>query len=222
MGSYYSESLNATKLFEVYQTKIERVKQHLGKEIEFVRNHLSLDDVILEMGAGYGRIMKELAASVKFVYGIDISDNTVAFGQKYLKECPNCELKMEDAYKFTSDIQYDAVLCLQNALSAFKGKDTHLVDIALKALKKNGRAYFSSYSSKFWETRLAWFQEQASKGLLGEIDLEKTKDGNIVCKDGFISTTFSENDMERLGKASECNFDIQELDNSVIFLIIQK
>ncbi len=222
MGNYYSENLNATKLFQIYETKIDRVKQYLNKEIEFVCNQLSLDDVILEMGAGYGRIMKELALNVKFMHGIDISDNSVTFGQQYLKECSNCKLTVLDAYNFHSDLEYDAVLCLQNGLSSFKGQATKLVEISMKALKKNGKAYFSSYSSKFWETRLAWFQEQADKGLIGEIDYEKTKEGNIVCKDGFTSTTFTKSDMERLGKASGYSYAVQEVDNSSIFLIIQK
>ncbi len=222
MGNYYSENLNATKLFQVYQTKIERVKQYLDKEIEFVRNELSQDDIILEMGAGYGRIMKELALNVKFVYGIDISDNSVAFGQQYLKECPNCKLNVLDVFKFDNDLEYDAVLCLQNGISAFKGEVAKLIEISMKALKKNGKAYFSSYSPKFWETRLAWFQEQADKCLLGEIDYEKTKDGNIICKDGFTATTFTKDDMERLGKASGYSYIIQEVDDSSIFLIIKK
>ncbi len=220
--NYYSKSLNATKIYEVYQTEIERVKQYLSSEIEFVRGHLSESDIIFEIGAGYGRIMKQLAPGVKFVYGIDIAENTVAFGQEYLRECPNCRLSVADAYKFDNDMEYDAVLCLQNGLSAIKGNDLKLVEIALEMLKKGGRAFFSSYSPKFWETRLAWFQEQSKKGLLGEIDYENTKDGKIVCKDGFSATTFSASDLERLGKASKHKYVIQEVDNSSIFLIIQK
>lgn len=222
IGNYYSENLNSTKLFDVYQTKIMRVKQYLEAEIEFVRSQLSPNDKILEMGAGYGRIMKELATSAQCVLGIDISQDSISFGKQYLKECSNCQLKVADVYKFESDTEYNVVLCLQNGLSAFKGEDRKLVDIALKALKKNGKAFFSSYSPSFWEHRLAWFQEQAEKGLLGEIDYEKTRDGNIVCKDGFTATTFSQKDMERLGKASGLNYVIQEIDNSSIFLIIQK
>ena len=222
MGNYYSENLNATKLFDVYQTEIIRVRQYLDAEIEFVRSQLYFNDKILEMGAGYGRIMKEISPSVQFISGIDISENTVAFGQEYLKEYLNCDLKTLDVYKLDKDSEYDAVLCLQNGISAFKGRDLELIDIAMKALKNNAKAYFSSYSEAFWEYRLAWFQEQAQKGLLGEIDYEKTKNGNIVCKDGFSATTFSKSDMERLGKASGYDYVIREIDNSSIFLIIQK
>ena len=220
--NYYSESLNAAKIYEVYQTEIEPVKQYLGSEIEFVREHLSEANIIFEIGAGYGRIMRQLASSVKFVYGIDIAENTVALGREYLRECSNCRLSVADIYKFDNGRKYDAVLCLQNGLSAIKGNDLKLVEIALEMLKKGGKAFFSSYSPKFWQTRLAWFQEQSEKGLLGEIDYEKTKEGRIVCKDGFSATTFSIGDLERLGKASKQRYVITEVDDSSIFLIIEK
>ena len=62
--------------------------------------------------------------------------------------------------------------------------------IPFRALKvPGGRALFSSYSPKFWEHRLSWFREQADKGLLGAIDEEKTRDGLIVCRDGFVART---------------------------------
>ena len=51
MGNYYLESMNAIKLYSVYQTEIERVKQYLDSEIEFVRSQLPPDSIALEMGA---------------------------------------------------------------------------------------------------------------------------------------------------------------------------
>ncbi len=221
MKNYYSENLNANKLFAVYQTKIDRVKQYLNAEIEFVRKDLRGEEV-LELGAGYGRIVRELASSAKFVTGIDISEDSVRLGQHYLQECRNCKLTMMDANNFTFNFPFGIVLCLQNGLSAFKSNDTKLVKRVISSLKENGRAYFSSYSPKFWQYRLAWFQEQAERGLLGEIDMQQTKDGKIVCKDGFTAITYSTDDLEKLGKASGCKYSIHEVDESSIFLVITK
>ncbi len=51
--------------------------------------------------------------------------------------------------------------------------------------------YFSSYSTKFWDFRLKWFEEQASKGLLGgKNDYTKTKNGVIVCNGGALGRRF--------------------------------
>jgi 2-polyprenyl-6-hydroxyphenyl methylase/3-demethylubiquinone-9 3-methyltransferase len=85
-----------------------------------------------------------------------------------------------------------------------------------------GRAFFSSYSPRFWEHRLAWFAEQAEKGLLGPLDWEKTRDGVIVCQDGFRATTFGAEDLERLAQGVGCPYHIEEVDDSSVFLVLEK
>ncbi|MFQ6093602.1 MAG: class I SAM-dependent methyltransferase [bacterium] len=58
---------------------------------------------------------------------------------------------------------------------------------------------------------------QSAAGFLGEIDLEKTRDGVIVCKDGFIATTVRPHQF--LSLTAECNVDtrIVEVDESSLF-----
>ena len=68
---YYEKKLNAEKLYRVYQTKIPQVRDYLRSEIEFVREHLGGNETALELGAGYGRIMKELSPSLRRITGID-------------------------------------------------------------------------------------------------------------------------------------------------------
>lgn len=220
--NYYAQKLNSAKLYQVYQTQIERVKQYIDAEVNFIRHELRGHEKVLELGAGYGRIMKELDPFAASVTGIDISKDSVEFGQEYLKDCPKCQLKMMDGHKLDFNSEFDVVLCLQNGLSAMKGDPLNLIEQGVKVLTPGGKAYFSSYSFKFWKHRLAWFHEQASKGLIGEIDLEKTKDGIIVCKDGFVATTYSPEDMEKLGQAAGYNYKIKEVDDSSIFLILEK
>jgi len=198
------------------------VKQYFAAEMDFVRHELHGHERVLELGAGYGRIMKELAPYAASIIGIDISEDSVGFGQKYLKDSPKCRLKVMDAHKLEFGAEFDVVICLQNGLSAMKGEALNLIEEGMRVLSHGGKAYFSSYSPRFWEHRLAWFHEQANKGLLGEINLEKTKDGMIVCKDGFVARTYSREDMEKLGQAGGYNFRIQEVDNSSIFLILEK
>lgn len=78
-GNYYAQNLNAQKLFQVYQTGYPRVKQYLEAEITFVKNHLKGTERILELGAGYGRIIKELAPYCESIVGIDISNDKLFF-----------------------------------------------------------------------------------------------------------------------------------------------
>ncbi|MFA7620362.1 MAG: class I SAM-dependent methyltransferase [Aminobacteriaceae bacterium] len=219
---YYSEKLNANMLFQAYDTAIPQVRDYLRSEIEFVRSQLRGDEEALELGAGYGRIMKELAPSLKSITGVDLSERSVELGREYLKGLSNCTILAMDAHSPSFDRTFDVLLCLQNGLSAMKGDPENLIAQSMRLLVPGGKAYFSSYSPNFWQYRLAWFQEQADKGLLGEIDMEKTGNGRIVCKDGFTATTFDFEDMERLGKSSGYAYTVEEVAGSSVFLTIVK
>jgi len=218
--NYYAKNLNSQKLWQVYQTRIERVKRYLDAEIDYVRRGLHGSEKVLELGAGYGRIMKALAPYAASIIGVDISRDSVEFGQEYLKDAPNCRLEVMDAHTLAFGPEFDVVLCLQNGLSAVKGDTGNLVKQCLKVLSPGGTVYFSTYSPGFWEHRLAWFHEQAEKGLLGEIDLERTSNGVIVCKDGFVATTFSRGDLEKLAQSAGCDYLIKEVDKSSLFLVL--
>ena len=220
--NYYAQNLNSQKLFQVYDTKIPRISQYLDKEVDFVRKRLHGSENVLEIGTGYGRILKELSLHAKYFVGIDISEGSIQFGKEYLKEFPNVHLEVKDAHKLEFVGIFDVVLCLQNGLSALKGEPSELIKISIKAMPSGGRAYFSTYSAKFWQHRLAWFREQVYKGLLAELDEEQTKDGVIVCKDGFRAVTFTENDFAKFGESSGCRYEMQEVDESSLFLIITK
>ncbi len=224
MGNYYSEKLHAFGLYDVYDTAIERIRQYLEAEIDFVRRNLRGNERVLEIGAGYGRIMKELSPRVASMVGIDISEDSVNFGRDYLKDCRNCSLQVMDAHDLAFAEEFDVVLCLQNGLSALKGKRAprSLLEGVLKTLVPRGKVYCSTYSPNFWEVRLAWFYEQAKKGLLGEIDGEATREGRVVCKDGFVSTSFSREELDNLGKALKVPYEVKEVDESSLFLFLDK
>jgi len=210
------------KLLQVYQTKYPRIKRYFDEEINFVRQNLYGNEKVLEVGAGYGRIIKELAPFAASFMGIDISKASVELGRDYIKECLNCSIQVMDVHNLEFDEEFDVVLCLQNGLSAIKGQPINLIKQCMKVLTSGGKAYFSTYSAKFWNHRLAWFHEQADKGLIGEIDLEKTHDGIIMCKDGFTAITFSEDELKKLGEESGFHYRIEEVDESSLFLILEK
>ena len=118
--------------------------------------------------------------------------------------------------KFEDNL-FDVVICVQNGISAFKVDPEKLIKESIRVTKKDGILLFSSYSEKFWNDRFEWFKIQSKEGLLGEIDYNQTKNGTIVCKDGFVSTTFSKYDFLKLASKFNVNTTIHEIDNSSIF-----
>lgn len=221
-NNYYADKLNSNMLFEVYETKLLRIKQYLDEEVSFVRNQLTGDECVLELGAGYGRIVKQLAGSCQSITGIDISKESVELGNEYLKDDPNAKLLNMDVHNADIDEKYDVVLCLQNGLSAMKINTSETLNKILDMVSEGGKVYFSTYNDKFWDHRLLWFEEQSNKGLLGEIDYDKTKNRTICCKDGFRSVSQSREELEEIGKLSKCEYEIHEVDESSLFLVIRK
>ena len=219
MDNYYAEKLNSQSLFQVYDTAIPRIRQYLDAEIDFVKNRLSPEDRVIEIAAGYGRIVRRLAPACREITGIDISGESVALSKEYLAGCSNARLVEMDVHKLSLPEKYDAVLCLQNALSAVRATP-ETVRAMLSLLAPGGTAFFSTYSANFWDWRIKWFEEQAEKGCLGELDYEKTKDGVIVCKDGFRATTQTPEELEAIGKASGLPYELTEVDGSSLFLMV--
>lgn len=220
--NYYKEHLNSQLLYKVYETDIPQVSNYLKGEIDFIKSKLSSNEKALELGCGYGRILKSLCPHAEELVGIDISEDNIKFGREYLSECENVKLLVMDAHEMDYKDEFDVILSLQNGLSSMKGDTNNIIKRCIDALKTGGSAYFSTYSDKFWDSRLKWFEEQADKGLLGPIDYERTKDGVIVCEDGFTAKTFNYEDLRSLAEQSGCDYEIEELNGQSLFLIITK
>ena len=113
---------------------------------------------------------------------------------------------------------FDVVVCIQNGISAFHVNQKKIILESLRVTKPNGIVLFSSYSEKFWNDRLEWFQLQSNAGLLGEIDFEKTRDGIIECKDGFTATTVGIDQFRVLtSNIDSVIVNIEEVDESSLF-----
>ena len=92
-----------------------------------------------------------------------------------------------------------------------------MIKKSIQVTKPGGTILFSSYSDKFWDYRLQWSQLQSDAGLIGEINYEKTRDGAIVCKDGFTATTIDKEQFIALTQRFNVKTKITEIDESSLF-----
>jgi 2-polyprenyl-6-hydroxyphenyl methylase/3-demethylubiquinone-9 3-methyltransferase len=192
MKDYYGEKLSALRLKTCYDLAPTAVRRYLAAEIEHVRSRLAHGCRILELGCGYGRIMRELAPSAGLVAGIDTSAVSLRMAREYLARHGNTALARMDAVRLGfAPASFDLVYCVQNGISAFHAEPRALWRQALAVTRDGGRVLFSSYAEEFWADRLAWFRIQAEHGLVGPIDEKSTGQGRIVCRDGFTATTVS-------------------------------
>jgi SAM-dependent methyltransferase len=223
MVSYYKNGLAGERLRRVYEIAPPRVRRYLEAEVAYVLERLRPADAVLELGCGYGRILGPMACKARLVIGIDLSEASLRFGKPLLAAYPNCALAAMDACRLGfRDNAFDAVLCLQNGISAFKIDPFTLIWESLRVVRPGGTAFFSSYSDRFWNDRLDWFRLQAAAGLVGEIDEERTGDGVIVCKDGFTARTLRPADFRALADRLGVDARVEEVDGSSVICAFMK
>ena len=199
-----------------------RIKQYLRREIDFVANFVPVQGSLLELGCGYGRILANLSLKRANLFGIDISFDNVQLAKEMFGHLGNvCVLQMDATSLAFFDDTFDLVICVQNGISAFGVSPFTLLSEALRVTKTSGTILFSSYSDKFWDERLNWFEIQASAGLIGPINYSETDRGVIVCEDGLRLATLDRSDYEELMCSFNQSFKIQEVDNSSLFCIIR-
>ena len=219
MTDYYSDKLSAERLKRVYEIAPPRVKQYFEAEVNHVLQKIHNQDLVLELGCGYGRILSSLAKKAKSVFGIDTSLSSLLLGKELLSHNSNCFFAQMNAVQlsFPNNI-FDVVVCMQNGISAFHVNQKKLILESLRVTKSNGIVLFSSYSEKFWNDRLEWFRLQSDAGLLGEINYDKTNNGNIVCKDGFTATTVGIDQFKALtSDIDNVIVNLEEVDDSSLF-----
>ena len=218
MKNYYDNNLSAERLQLVYELAPLRVKQYLEAEIAFVIDRLSSSDDVLELGCGYGRVLKRLATKAKLVCGIDTSEASLRVAAESIKSVANVQIaQMNAAALGFRDSSFDCVVCIQNGISAFHVVPKTLINESLRVTKRGGFALFSSYSMKFWKDRLEWFRIQSEHGLVGEIDWDATREGEIVCKDGFRGTTYTADRFASIVSELGRRCTITEVDESSLF-----
>ena len=217
-AGYYVDGLSAQRLKKCYEVAPPRVRRYLEAELSHVLDHIRSSHWVLELGCGYGRILDKLAAKARTVVGIDTSPSSLELGKSLLARFPNCHLAVMDAVCLGfADAVFDVVVCIQNGISAFKVDQQALIKKSVRVTRPGGTVLFSSYASEFWSDRLEWFSLQAEHRLIGEIDWQQTRDGVIVCKDGFKATTIGPDGFRALCSSLGLVPRIEVVDGSSIF-----
>lgn len=217
-SSYYHQVLSSSRLKRCYALAPQRVKQYLNAEIEYVLTKIQPQDLILELGCGYGRLIPPISRKAKKVIGIDISESSLRLAGQTLTKVPNKALFIMNAINLAfKDNVFNKVFCIQNGISAFHVNPKTVIRESIRVTKPGGKILFSTYSEKFWDHRMEWFRLQSDAGLIGEIDSMKTGNGTIVCQDGFTATTFTEEDFKAFTSDLNVRTIIKEIDQSSLF-----
>lgn len=222
MKDYYIDNLSGNHLHRVYQLADDAVKNYLQGEIDYFKSRIKPGDRVLELGCGYGRIIKEIAEPSHHTVGIDNAPGNLDLARAYLHESPNVDVQLMSVDKLGfPDKQFDLVLCTQNGLSAFGLDPLIVINEALRVTSSGGCLLCCTYADLFWPARLAWFRRQSDAGLLGPIDEDSTGNRAIVCRDGFVSRSMTHQQFEELAEAANASVSIEETPTGSLIAALQ-
>ncbi|MEW5996970.1 MAG: class I SAM-dependent methyltransferase [Candidatus Micrarchaeota archaeon] len=176
------------------------IQDFLDGEIGFVEEHIRPGKKILEIGCGYGRLMRVLSKNAKKVVGIDFSKRMVGLAGKNLSDAGNVEILPMDAddLKF-ADGSFDYVLCLDNSFGNMPGIELGVLREMARTCKKGGEVIVSVFSENAGDVQAENYGRIGLKGI--------RDDGKAVHTDeGFYSRRFTKKELiELFGKAGlEC------------------
>ncbi len=217
MSNYYSSRLNSNNLQRCYEIASERINQFLEAEILYSLSKIKPDDRVLDLGCGYGRVTERIKGKAKEVVGIDISQDNIDLAKKFWNDDGLFFYGMDAKELIFDNNYFDVTLCLQNGISSFTIDPILLIKESLRVTKKSGLLLISTYSEKIWDERLKWFEKQSQEGLIGEIDYNLTKNGEIVCKDNFTATTYTKERFVQLASEFDVELQLTEIDRSSLF-----
>jgi SAM-dependent methyltransferase len=191
MTSYYAQRLSAERLARCYELAAPRMQRYLEQEIVHLLTRVRPGERVLELGCGYGRVALRLAAAGAQVVGIDVAEDSLALARRDAVAAGLAErcryLNMDATALAFDDASFDAVACVQNGIAAFRVEAHRIVAEAWRVLRPGGRLLLATYAEDIWPDRLAWFRTQSEHGLVGLLDEDASRDGVIVCSDGFRS-----------------------------------
>ena len=218
MPGYYTKKLSAERLRTCYELAPPRTQAYLEAEIDFVLQKTSSSTAVLELGCGYGRVLRQLLPRARTVVGIDTSLRSLRMVAEFVGHSESLHLvAMDAAHMGFRDRAFDLTVCIQNGVSAFEVNRLELFTEAVRVTRSGGIVLFSSYSERFWAERLKWFEIQAEHGLIGEIDCSSTGNGVIACKDGFRATTMDAKAFRSLAAVLGLVPKMIEVDGSSLF-----
>jgi 2-polyprenyl-6-hydroxyphenyl methylase/3-demethylubiquinone-9 3-methyltransferase len=221
-AQYYRARLAGERLRRCYEEAPGRIQRYLEAEIEYVGARVEPGSRTLELGCGYGRVLRWLVQTGHRITGIDTAVESLELARRLLAGMTGWTVAAMDAAALGLGADsFDAVVCVQNGICAFRADRRAVFQEAFRVVRPGGLVLFSTYADAFWPERLRWFELQAREGLVGPIDYQATHRGEIVCADGFRSGTLSAIECAALC-ASHGQPRVVEVDESSVFFEMRK
>ena len=172
-----------------------RFNEYEHKELDYVLGIPNLTGrTVIDVGAGYGRVLPHLAPKARDVIAVEIDTNMYDELKRRATQYPNVTTIQGDANLLSGlidglDLVSPVIISLQNSLGTWQGDvEKTLGEMKAVAEKNQGEVVVSLFRQKALKD-LGMQIYTAAQELVGEPDLEKTdfNKGEFWSKTGYFS-----------------------------------
>lgn len=180
----------------------------------FLIKNIKKNALVLEVGCGDGRSLKDLIEITKNLVGIDHDETAVNDAKRNLKNIKNAKILLADGKNIPfKDKTFDAVLCMTTFANFYDEKYIILSEMK-RVLKDEGNIFISVYSEDALEERLKAYKQ-------ANLNIKKILHKGTVIFDDFgidgFSEQFSKKELKSIFK--KANLKVLEINKSSIAYI---
>ena len=172
----FYETFDFEKMIDSQAPKL--IQEFLDGEIKFISEYIKPDSSILEIGCGYGRLLKILSKKSKQLVGIDFSKRMVELSKQNLKEEQNVSIQLMEADKLTfKNDFFDYVVCLDNSFGNMPKIELDVLKEMKRVCKKGGEIILSVFSENAKDVQIENYERIGLTEIQDDnLILEKTKE----------------------------------------------
>ena len=193
----------------VENTSNSKLKEYEEKELEYITTKIPAlkTSTIIDVGAGYGRILPHLAPLTQNIVAVDINHNMFGELKRRTMKYPNVTAIQGDASYLSkllnrTKLTAPVILSLQNSLGTWEGDPKKIIAEMKKiAHERQGEVIISLHRQKALKTYgIEMFK--SVEALVGKIDLRKTdfKKRIFRSKTGYLSKWWNDSEVKEIIK----------------------
>lgn len=171
----------------------EGFQKAFDKEKQLFLTEADKNSLVLDIGCGLGRTVRNFAPYVKKVVGIDNDYEAVEKSKENTKEIENVEIYFGDGEKLDfEDKSFDIVSCMGGTISNLGNSAIRVFSEVKRVLKDEGFFFCSSWNEDALEARLRYYNKYYPNQF--EVNLET---GYVEVFEKFVSQAFSEDQLRK-------------------------
>ncbi|PWB38833.1 MAG: hypothetical protein C3F02_01960 [Parcubacteria group bacterium] len=200
MSNYFRQYIRAV------ENPLPEMAEYFDKENFYLKNYVTPDSVILDVGCGNGRTMKFLAPYAKTVIGVDYDKKMIAAAGNNLSRFDNAKVIYCDFFHYQFKKMFDLSLASYNLLGSSEldpRRRPLLLQNMLECTKPGKHIVLSVWSDQGIEFANKYYPHIGIR--------VKKIEGNDVVTDHGIFKRFTKDELNHLAVATGREFQLLEL-----------